>query len=212
MPVVLVFDSIPLLTASGTMFTNGNAASWGASRDGSIEFLRSIPFQKVYHDGAVKDREKRDIVFHRCAEVLVRDELPLAHLKHVLCRSHAEYETLMNILSENARAQFRKKIGVSGRVHFRRWTFVESVDLTHDRVNFRFNPSSLTPGPFDTTMELCNGTSTLVGRWHDQAYQANGTLAIGLSRLGSLQAYRVTLTFDGLLAYCGLFAPEETLL
>ena len=121
-PIVLVFQSLPILTAIGTEFTNGNAAVQGAGRGDTAVFLKTIPFLRVYQEGALKESEKRQIVFHRCAEVLVPDNLSLANLKAILCRSQAEYESLLNWLSPATRAKYRKIIGVSAKVHFKHWT------------------------------------------------------------------------------------------
>lgn len=212
MPVVLVFESIPILTASGTLFTNGNAASYGTLRGDSADFFRKIPFEKVYHDSVLKESEKGNIVFHRCAEVLVPNSLELSQLTHVLCRSQAEYETLTNLLSAQCRAKYAKKIGVSGRVHFKHWTYVESVDLDSQRANFRFNPSSLTPGPFAAKLEIIAANGDIVGRWSNENYRAAGSLALRFTSIGNLDTYRVRLTFDDLLAYYGVFEASEKLL
>lgn len=211
MPVVLVFDSIPILTADNSLFTNGNAAAWGVKRGGTIEFLNSIPFEKVYHEGWVKADQKAEIVFHRCAEVLVPTELDLLNLKHVFCRSQAEYETLVNILAEPTRKIFEKKIGISARLHYKHWTFLEAVDLTQAQITFRFAPS-LTPGPFHAYMEITNAAGQVIGRWEDRAWQAIGAKAFSLEQLGNLSSYRVTLKLDGFLAYAGVFTDKEALL
>ena len=113
MPIVFVFDSIPLLVSTGTIFTNGNAATGGVKRGSTAAFLKSVPFEKVYHDGPIPEADKRDIVFRRCAEVLLKNELTLDHLKHVFCRSQAEYDTLMDLLSDESRTKYSKMIGVS---------------------------------------------------------------------------------------------------
>ncbi|HWW61943.1 MAG TPA: DarT ssDNA thymidine ADP-ribosyltransferase family protein, partial [Thermoanaerobaculia bacterium] len=97
-PVVFVFDSLPIITAPGTTFTEGNASTKGCRRGEDLAFLNTIPFDKVYHDTWISDDE-RDVVFRRCAEVLVANELALTHVKHVFCRSQAEYETLYSLLA-----------------------------------------------------------------------------------------------------------------
>jgi len=212
MPIVFVFKSIPIMVTEGTSFTNGNAATGGVQRGTTAEFLKSIPFQRVYHDGALPVSDKRDYIFRRCAEVLVKDELTLDHLQHVLCRSQAEYETLMDLLSERAKAKNAKKIGISGRVHLRRWTFIEAVDLSADRIDFRFSPMSMTPGPFDMEIVISTNTGQALGGFRDKAYKANSTFALSLKNLGQLEGYRVTLKLDGLLAYSGVYTAGEALI
>ena len=198
MPIVLVFDSIPILTAMGTAFTNGNAAAGGAKRGETAEFLRSIPFDQVYHEGVVKPSEA-SITFHRCAEVLIKESMQLQHLKRILCRSGAEYETLKNILSDNALLKFGSKIGVSAKVHYRRWSFVESVDLTQENIKFGFNPSSLSPGPFDAKVTIYDYDGDIAGTWHNKAFSADKSLSLDIRKL-NLETYGVVLTLDDSLA------------
>lgn len=120
MPVVFVFDAISILTADSTVFTDGNAGRGRHNRGNDAAFLKQIPFEKVYHTGAFRSDERDEIVFRRCAEVLVPDRLSLASLKHVFCRSPAEYETLFSLLDSSAKAIHGKKIGVSGNLHYKK--------------------------------------------------------------------------------------------
>ena len=211
-PIVLVFEAIPILSATGTIFTSGNAATRGVERGDSATFLQTIPFQKVYHDGPLSESEKGDVVFRRCAEVLVRDELDLANLKHVLCRSQAEHETLLSLLSDAARASFVRRIGVSARVHYRLWTFLENVDLSSQRVTLRFSPPTRTPGPFRALMQLRDPTGQLIGRWEDKSLQANRTYTINLRGIDNPPSYQLSLTLDDALAYRGTHRASETIL
>lgn len=212
MPIVLIFSSIPILTATGTVFTSGNAATWHADRGDDIKFFRGIPFESVYHDSAFRGSEKREIVHRRCAEVLVPHQLDLEHLKHIFCRSRAEYETLLDLLPSATRKIFSKRIGISDRVHHRRWSFVESVDMTENRIRIQFSPASMTPGPFDTRVVISDLAGKQLGRWRDAAFTANGTLGFPLQKLGNPTAYRLSITLDGALAYQGHFSAIETLL
>jgi ssDNA thymidine ADP-ribosyltransferase, DarT len=211
MPVVLIFDSAPILTADGTRFTSGNAASASAIPGDTVTFLRAIPFEKVFHEGPLKQSEKADVVFRRCAEVLVPTELSLANLRRILCRSQAEHETLLDLLSDEAKATFSNRIGVSDRVHCKHWTFVESVDKTNALVTFRFNPLTSTPEPFGVRVEFLDPHNVLKGHWAQAAFRANGVQPISIESLG-LDWYRVQLTLDGLLAYSGTFGATEALL
>jgi hypothetical protein len=212
-PVVFLFDSQTLLMRDGTLFTSGNAAKQGCKRGGDAKFLQSIPFQKVYHIGPIagSESEKRQIVFHRCAEVLIPDELNLDSLKHAYCRSDAEYETLMNGLSPSARSKYGKRIGVSAKFHLNLWTFVEHVDLLHDEVRFMFNPSTATPGPFDAEIQFTDLSGRLLGTWRNSAFEAQGAFTISLANLQPMTSYVVTLTLDGLLAYRNVFVSDEAL-
>jgi hypothetical protein len=212
MPIVLVFDAVPILVADGTEFTDGNAASSRAERGSTIDFLKQIPLEKVYHVGALTDSEKSDVTFRRCAEVVVQDELDLTHLKYILCRSQAEMQTLLDILPAVTRSAFERRVGISANVHCRSWTFLEAVDMTSEEVTFRFTPSSLTPGPFDALAEFRGLAGNLIGRWSDPAFQARGPHTLTLANIGNPAAYRVTLTLDGALAYSATYKAKEALL
>jgi hypothetical protein len=211
MPVVFVFDAIAILTSDTTVFTDGNAGHRRHQRGSDAAFLKQIPFENVYHTGAFPSGERDEIVFRRCAEVLVPDRLPLTHLKHVFCRSQAEYETLFSLLDPTARTNHGKKVGVSASLHYKKWTFLESVDLSTAKIRLRFSPSTLSPGPFRTHMDIFDEHGRLRGAWHDESFMAKGEQVIGLTQLG-LTGYRVTLTLDGNLAYQNSFAAAATLL
>ena len=213
MPVVLVFDSVATLTQTGTLFTSGNAATHGTPSGDDIAFLRTIPFEKVYHVGAMTESEKREVVFRRCAEVLVPKQMDLKNLRHILCRTQAEYETLLSLLSPQTRATFSKLIGVSDKVHHKNWTFVESVDLSKERVTIKFNPTTWTPEPFKAVSIISDAHGKAVGQWQAKAFRADGTLTLNLRKLENPPAaYRVKLTLDGALAYQGAHKPTEELL
>lgn len=211
MPIVLVFDSVPILVSDGTRFTAGNAASPAASSGDTADFLKTIPFERVYHVGAIKELDKADVIHRRCAEVLVRDELDLGHLKNVLCRTQAEHETLLDLLSDDAKNNLAGRIGVSDRVHYKQWTFVESVALTAQLVTIRFYPWTSAAGPFLARAEFTNADNLLRGHWEQPNFQANVSQSLNIQPL-SLTTYRVKLTLDGRLAYSGRFAATEALL
>jgi hypothetical protein len=213
MPVVMVFDAIPVITAAGAIFTDGNAAKAECKRGSDAVFLRTIPFEKVYHVGPVAEPKKREIIFRRCAEVLVEDEVTLDKLRRIYCRSQAEYETLMGLLSSAARARHAKRLGVSAGMHYRLWTFVESAALSQERVHLRFSPSTRTPGPFKAEAQILV-EGRVRGTWRDDSYQADSELVLSLRGLRPFAraGYRVVLTLDGSIAYANTFMGEEALM
>jgi hypothetical protein len=138
--------------------------------------------------------------------------MDLTHIKHILCRSQAEYETLLNLLSLRARRMFDRKIGISAKVHFRKWTFAETVDLSKERVTFRFSPQSITPGPFHAELAITDPKGKPIGHAKDQAFMARGAYTFTLEKLRNPESYRVSLSLDGSLAYFGVFRATEALL
>ena len=82
--------------------------------------------------------------------------MALDGLRSIVCRSDAEYKTLLHLLPPEIHSLWVSKIGVlSGLQLFnRKWTFVEQVDMSTEKIVFRFNPDSYTPGPFDARVEI----------------------------------------------------------
>lgn len=212
MPILMVFSSVPILTADGTRYTEGNAATYGTPHGDDLAFLRGIPFDKVYHDSYFSASERASIVYRRCAEVLVPMELDLTHLKRLVCRSNAEHETLLNLLSEQARSTYAAQIGVAANAHHKRWTFVESADLSNERVVIRFSPTTKSPGPFSARATFTNAADVQIGHWENTQYLANGNLIFNLGTIGNPHSYTVSLTLDGKIAYRGRHKSKEELL
>lgn len=50
-PIFFLFESRKLLTISETSFTNGNYSKGYARVGNNVEFLESLPFDKIYHLG-----------------------------------------------------------------------------------------------------------------------------------------------------------------
>jgi hypothetical protein len=122
-----------------------------------LDFLRSLPFEWIYQDARPTSPAEQDLAtFHRQAEVLVPEELPLDPvLRFLYVRTPAERETPQTLLREtglDSVAQWAKLIYVDSRaeVFFKRWSFVVStyLDTAEGTLLVRFNRSSQTPAPF----------------------------------------------------------------
>lgn len=201
-PVVMLFDAPDILTRRETVLSNGNLAA-NALTGNDVTFLQNISFEKVYHDSWLTEEEKRTVIFHRHAEVIVPDELDLSALRFVGCRTQAEYESLLHLLEPDARDKWSPKIGLGTRanLHFRRWTFVEQADLDSKRIRFEFNPSSTTPGPFLARVVIQEDTTGDEYSWEGKSYLANSRLELSLRSLKHPESYTVRLTLNGYLAY-----------
>jgi hypothetical protein len=209
-PVVMLFDASEILTRANTEFSNGNLAANAATANDAA-FLQSIPFNMVYHDSWFEPSEKATIIFHRNAEVIVPDELDLSPLRFVGCRTQAEYETLLHLLGPEARKKWSVKIGlgVKASLHYRRWTFVEQVELTRGKIRFQFNPSSETPGPFRAYVEIREDETGDEYCWSQDLFLASSTLELEIRVLKHPEAYTVRLELDGQLAYSNHFEVED---
>ena len=148
MPICFLFDSRSVLSRIDSQFADGNLASRHAKVYSSSSDLAQLPFQRIYHDKA--EWNNRQIVFNQNAEVIIPKQMGLEALRYIVCRSQAEYETLLNLLPENVAKRWKNRTGVGNRMNlfFKRWTHVESADLNSSNVHFHFRRTSPNSGPF----------------------------------------------------------------
>ena len=210
-PIVMLFDSCDILTRETTVFSNGNLAK-NAETGSDSAFLIKIHFKKVYHDSGFKPPLRDEIVFHRHSEVVIPDELDMSALRFIGCRTHAEYETFYSLLQPEARNQWSDKIGLGAKLnlHFRHWTFVEEVELNSKRIKFRFNPSSKTPGPFKTRVEIRREEADKNYFWEESSFLVNSTLTLDISGIKHMHTYRVRLLLNDDLAYANQYFEIDT--
>jgi len=142
-PVYILFDAFSVLSRQDSLFTHGNLASSTIPKS-EIDELIDMPFQQIYHDSWLEDHEKQKIVYHRNAEVLIPQRLALNSVQRIICRSQAEYQTLLHRLPWETRKRWVHKIGVlpSLALFYAKWTFVEQVEMTAEQIIFRFNSTN----------------------------------------------------------------------
>lgn len=143
-PVFLAFDLVETLCLNHVKFSNGNMAAQGVAFSDSAELFSQIPFDLVYHEGPMDQSHSRTIVYHRNAEVLAARSLPLATLRWVGCRTHAERESLLFLLGELRSDWEKRTTTVAQRLFFKRGCCVESAVLDgSDTIRFHLHiPSS----------------------------------------------------------------------
>jgi hypothetical protein len=147
-PVFLVFHAPEMLARENAQITDGNFARQRFKLGSGIGFLRKLNFRAIYHDSAypadMARGERDEITRARCAEVVYPDEVDLAHLKEVVCRTPAERQTLLTLLGAEGRDwASRIRLEQPGeRIFFRDWAFVREASLSEDRVSLsvRFGP------------------------------------------------------------------------
>jgi hypothetical protein len=207
--VVFLFDATEILTRADTEFSDGNLAA-NAATGTDARFLERIPFERVYHDSWFEASEKATIIFHRHAEVIIPNELDLSAVRFVGCRTQAEYETLLHLLDPPARKKWGAKIGLGAKasLHYRRWTFVEQAELTGNRIRFRFNPSSATPGPFRALVRIREDAAGNEYIWSSDEFLANSVLELSLQTLRRPEEYTVRLELNGQLAYMNHYQED----
>ena len=219
MPVPIYFlFSAQLLEYSDVGFTRGRLAS-GTEIGKSQEFLSSIPFADVYHDGrvALTGSRRGEILNARHAEVVIPRALKLDHLRYIVCRSSAERDSLLYLLTDEARSRWGRQTVVDQgklRLFHKRGTFLQRVELERDRLSLHWyaNIEPRCRGPFDVRAHIVAGTDELQG--NVEGYSVSGVpLEFDLERC--LEAYTVRITMNRDLAYVGRFdggQAKDTLL
>jgi len=207
-PIIFIFNSIPILTDSETSFSEGNLAA-GSTTGKTTRYYLSLPFNKIYHEGSVSDDSKRNIIFHRHAEVIIPKQLDLSNLKHIWCRSQAEYETLKSLLPDKIYNKWIKKIGVSNRglLFFAKWTYIIKVDLSSSSVKFLFNPSIIS-GTFNAKLEITETETGDIFEWEDKNFKAERNKMFSLSNLKHPERYIVKFWLDDHIAYQNLYDED----
>lgn len=211
MPVFFLFDAKEILTRKTTRFSTGNL-SQSPPVGADATFFESIPFEKVYHDSWMREEEKAEIKLHRHAEIIIPSELKLDALKRIWCRSEAEYETLLHLLSPPLAKKFRPMIGHGKRpsIHFCKWTFVESANLEQNSITFTFNASSAMPGPFAAQLRVKNLRTGAGYKWENASFETKNPLTVNVPQIDRPTAYEMRLTLDNVIACAGKFSPKAT--
>ena len=138
--IMLVFKARKVLVREGVHICDRNMQNHGAEMGNTEEYFSSIPFDKVYHEGATG--HDRSITNHRCAEVLSLSPLPLEDtLECIYCRSAAERNTLLPLLGAYQQ-KWSKLVLVSNDLLLfqREFAFVEDVALSEEGLFFQLNP------------------------------------------------------------------------
>jgi ssDNA thymidine ADP-ribosyltransferase, DarT len=210
-PIFFLFDSKDILTRRTTRFSQGNLSQNPPVGDDAT-FFESIPFERVYHDSWMREEEKSNIKFHRHAEIIIPGELDLGPLRRIWCRSDAEYQMLLRLLSPPVMRKYKGIIGQGKRpsMHFCKWTFVESVVLEINRMVFTFNQSTVTPGPFAARIEVTNLKTSARYKWENATFEASKPLTISIPQITEPVAYEVQFLLENVIGYAGTFNPKET--
>ena len=190
-PVYLLFSALSVLSRSDSRFSDGNLGSASSNVSGDVAFLKQIPFQFVYHDTRFDQSEHQQIIHHRHAEVIVPKRMELDNLRFIVCRSDAEYRTLLHLLPPTILDHWVGKIvvGSNRQLFHRQWTFVEQAEMNSDRVIFKFNPSSRTPGPFNACVEIEEASTGMKYHWRNEAYQCDREITLSISTLQDSSDY-----------------------
>lgn len=206
-PVYLLFDLEAVITLGESRFSEASLMTSKKTYSSASSF-RDLPFHLIYHDKWVKPEERDEVLAARHAQVVIPHELDLKQLvKHIWCRSTAEYETLYYLLPEEARAHWGDKI--TARTDYelfnRRWAYVEKAVLSAEGALFTFNQrpefKEEDLGLFDINAELTiKGDETVIDLGE---LPVDSDLALDLTAFDTSSGYELRLYLDGSLAYAG---------
>ena len=232
-PVFFLFDLPKLLNQPGVQFTARSLAGHTmVPRYKTPEEFRSLPFDKIFHDRPILPPESRDdIVPFRQAEIIVPESLNLKNLRHILVRSIAEKETLVNLLHDKKVYNFDDLIKVRGELYFfMDRNFIDDVELTKSRVIIKSNVNNSFPAVWgkandnvrakfalnsaasenflQVTVERIESNGQVM-KWPAEGRQA---LLINEIRLGIKETtgrYTLRIYIDGHIAYEGFYQQAD---
>lgn len=215
-PVFFLFDAKKILSGENVSFSNGNLSVPYVKVDDTVDFYLSLPFEKIYHDSSLRpfsDAEKNFIKFHRHAEIIVKDRLELTYLKYIVCRSRAEFETLLFFLSKEKREKWKRKINVDTRslLFYSQWCYIDKVFLTDAAIKIFFQKF-----PQISTMrarvELTDLSTKQSFRWEDEMFRPGEENALELTlppKLHQPACYQLTFYLENNLVYQNSYSPDS---
>ncbi len=215
MPIYFLFDSQSILTRPDLQFSNGNLASSGSEVFSTMEDLNQMPFTDIYHDGPIMGSEDRiqQVTSRRQAEAIVPNRLDLDSLKFIVCRSEAEHETLLHLLTSKSRDRWQSKIVLENdesNIFTKDWVYVKSVELERSSITFHFNfKSNLDQdGPFVAVVSITDNQrgQSFVAR---REAQFTAKTEMKTEFYSALDDYSVEFTLDGQIAYAGRYQAQD---
>ncbi len=204
-PIYLLFRAETLLSMTDMRFSDGNLSRSDTTNTyNDLQDLSKLDIEKIYNDsGSPSDGDRQEITRCKCAEVVIPNKLKLgSNLSHVCCRSEAEKETLLNSLTNSTRKQYSQVVRVVPSCFFRRWSYVESVNLLGREILFTINQENL--------LDKCTFDYELVS----SAETRKITLDKPMNKIQLKPhsgTYTITLNIDNMLAYKGVYDPIMTI-
>ncbi|PJF23271.1 MAG: hypothetical protein CUN56_01795 [Phototrophicales bacterium] len=206
-PVYLLFDLEAVITLAEARFSEASLMTTKKTYSSASSF-RDLPFHLIYHDKWLKLEERDEVLAARHAQVILPHELDLTrYVRHIWCRSTAEYETLYYLLPEEARLQWGDKI--TARTDYelfnRRWAYVEKTVLSAEGALFTFNQrpefKKEDLGIFDVRAELI--IKDTLHPIHLGEMSIERDVALDFSTYDTASGYTLRLYLDNTLAYAG---------
>ena len=157
-PVYLLFDLQDIITLRESRFSKGSLAVKNPSIYHSVNDFMNLPFNDIYSDYFPITEREKEVKFHRQAEVVIPKALSLRHLKAIICRTTAEYETMRNLLENESVDWMRKARVAENPTEFfhMHWLHITSATLapTFARLQLNRPVNSHDCGPFNIRIEV----------------------------------------------------------
>lgn len=138
-PIFFVFEAKDMLAMEKTKFSEIALANTGSHLTNDINDFRKFDFRKIYSGGGYKGE---NLTPYRRAELVIPDECDLRFLKHIWCRSSAEYASLRTMLKErNIYDRYKNIIGVKeydSGLFFKEGLYVSHVNLSINKAEILY--------------------------------------------------------------------------
>lgn len=209
-PIYLMFDSASILSLPNSKFSKGNLAKKDTSYTDDIKKLYQFPFNLIYHDSFFHDEiEKKRVIRHRNAEVIIPKSLNLDSLKLIVCRSEAEKDTLLNLLNKNSWLKWNSKISVDRKNYLfcKEWTYVEKAIMGSNYIILDFPPDSKTPGPFTLKLERRDLITDELISGKISQFMCEGRKRINFKQ--DSKEYSIKIFLDNDMAYWGFYDYDD---
>ena len=206
-PVFFLFDLLTILTKDDCSFSDGNLAALGPKRlYSTARELATLDFQKIYHVDWLSAENKRDIILHRNAEIVIPKELDLDSLKFIYCRTPAEKETLLHKLPWEVKSEWGSRIIVasSTSLFYRHWVFIDTVILDHKSATLNFSPDPQKSGPFE--LRLVRRAEETQERTISN-FKAAGKVQVDFE--ANIWMYEIEVYLSGHLAFAGAYDGRD---
>ena len=157
-PVFFLFDSAEVLSREDCWFSDRGLASRNYEIMSTGQDLANLDWRKIYHTGPIDFRrpEESDIISRRMAEVIIPGHLDMKSLKWIYCRSEAEKDTLLHLLTDALQPQYEGRILATARseLFYRQHTYLESVRMDSEAAYLSFSPDTQSQGPFQLQVTI----------------------------------------------------------
>lgn len=141
-PIFFVFEAKDMLAKEEAMFSEIALANTGNHLTNDINEFKKFDFSKIYSEGGYRGE---NLTPYRRAELVVPDECDLNYLKHIWCRSNAEYITLCSMLKQrNIYEIYKDIIGVKendSSLFFKESVYISNVNLSIDKAEISYRNS-----------------------------------------------------------------------